>query len=79
MVNYLSILHSFWSSLGISFGQAAVLIILDLIGDYSLVFRDFWVFWLIFGCNFDLVLTVHFIGDATCAACLRGGLDCRGS
>jgi hypothetical protein len=44
LVNLLSIFHSFWSSLGISFSQPAVLIILDSIGDYSLVFRDFSVF-----------------------------------
>ena len=79
MVNYLSILHSFGSSFGPSFGQSAVLLIFDLIGDYSLVLRDFWVFWFDFGSSFDLVLTVHFISDATCAACLRGGLDCRDS
>jgi hypothetical protein len=47
--NYLSILHSFESSFGPSFGQSAVLRIFDLIGDYSLVFRDFWVFGLILG------------------------------
>jgi hypothetical protein len=77
--NYLSILHSFWSSFGPSFGQSAVLLIFDLIGDYSLVLRDFSVFWFDFGSSFDLFFTVHFISDATCAACLRGGLDCRGS
>ena len=66
LVNLLSIFHSFWSSLGISFSQPAVLIILDSIGDYSLVFRDFSVFWFIFGCTFDLLCTGHFISSWSC-------------
>ncbi len=66
MVNYLSILHSFGSSFGPSVGRSAVLLIFDLIGDYSLVLRDFSVFRLVFGCTFDLLCTVHFISSWSC-------------